>query len=251
MADPTDGDGGIGDVAVLVGRLGLQFDDLGLVEQAMSHRSWCAEHPGNPSYERLEFLGDAVLGWVTADAAFRRFPDMSEGQLTGIRKGVVNTMALAEMAAELGIGPYIKLGRGEAAAGGSSKPSILADAMEALIGAAYLDRGSTRAYEFVESLIASRVEATAERLDELDFKTTLQELLAGAGMAPPLYDITEQGPDHQKRFFATVSASGRVLGAGEGPSKRSAEQGAAAAATRTLATELNSATDDRGDTRLP
>ena len=173
MADPTDGDGGIGDVAVLVGRLGLQFDDLGLVEQAMSHRSWCAEHPGNASYERLEFLGDAVLGWVTADAAFRRFPDMSEGQLTGIRKGVVNTMALAEMAAELGIGPYIKLGKGEAAAGGSSKPSILADAMEALIGAVYLDRGSTMAYEFVESLIADRVEATAERLDELDFKTTL------------------------------------------------------------------------------
>jgi len=247
----TPADGGAEDVAALISSLGLCFDDVGLVDQAMSHRSWCAENPGHASYERLEFLGDAVLGWVTADCAFRQFPDMSEGQLTGIRKGVVNTMALAEMAAELGIGRYIKLGRGEAAAGGSTKPSILADAMEALIGATYLDRGSATAYEFVESLIAIRVEATAERLDELDFKTTLQELLAGAGMAPPVYDLTEQGPDHQKRFFATVSVGGRVLGAGEGSSKRSAEQGAAAAATRTLGTELTSAADDRGDTRSP
>jgi ribonuclease III len=242
----VDGDRG---VAELTDRLGLKFDDLGLVAQAMSHRSWCAENPGHESYERLEFLGDAVLGWVTADAAFRRFQEMSEGQLTGIRKGVVNTVALAELAVELGIGPYIKLGKGEAAAGGSSKPSILADAMEALIGAIYLDLGSAVAYDFVASRIADRVELTAERLDELDFKTTLQELLAGAGMAPPLYNITEQGPDHQKRFFATVSVGGTVLGAGEGRSKRSAEQSAAAAATRTLATELGGATTDRGEAR--
>ena len=187
----VDGDD---DVAELTDRLGLRFDDLGLVAQAMSHRSWCAENPGHESYERLEFLGDAVLGWVTADAAFRRFQEMSEGQLTGIRKGVVNTVALAELAVELGIGPYIKLGKGEAAAGGSSKPSILADAMEALIGAIYLDRGSATAYDFVASLIADRVELTAERLDELDFKTTLQELLAGAGMAPPRVRHLRAGP---------------------------------------------------------
>ncbi len=215
----------------------------------MSHRSWCAENPGHESYERLEFLGDAVLGWVTADAAFRRFPEMSEGQLTGIRKGVVNTMALAELAVELGIGPFIKLGKGEAAAGGSRKPSILADAMEALIGAIYLDCGSTTAYDFVTSLIAERIESTADRLDELDFKTTLQELLAAAGMAAPVYDLSEQGPDHEKHFFATVSVGGTVLGAGEGRSKRSAEQSAAAAATRTLATELGGASVERGDTR--
>ena len=231
-------DGAGDDVSTLIERLGLRFNDTGLVAQAMAHRSWCAENPGHESYERLEFLGDAVLGWVTADAAFRRFPEMSEGQLTGIRKGVVNTVALAELAGELGIGPYIKLGKGEAAAGGSSKPSILADAMEALIGAIYLDSGSATAYDFVTSLIADRIEMTAERLDELDFKTTLQELLASAGMAPPVYDLSEQGPDHQKHFFATVSVSGTVLGAGEGRSKRSAEQSAAAAATRTLASEL-------------
>jgi ribonuclease-3 len=229
---------GAGDgVAALIDRLGLRFDDAGLVAEAMSHRSWCAENPGHASYERLEFLGDAVLGWVTADVAFQRFPEMSEGQLTGIRKGVVNTGALAELAVEIGIGPYIKLGKGEAAAGGSGKQSILADAMEALIGAIYLDRGADTAYAFVEALVVDRVEETAERLDELDFKTTLQELIAGSGLSPPLYDISEQGPDHQKRFFATVSVGGTVLGTGEGSSKRSAEQSAAAAAARTLATE--------------
>ena len=242
-------DGAGDDVSTLIERLGLHFDNLGLVVQAMSHRSWCAENPGHESYERLEFLGDAVLGWVTADVSFRRFPQMSEGQLTGIRKGVVNTVALAELASELGIGPYIKLGKGEAAAGGSRKPSILADAMEALIGAIYLDLGSASAYDFVASLIAERVGTTAERLDELDFKTTLQELLAAAGMPPPAYQISEQGPDHQKHFFATVSAGGTVLGAGEGRSKRSAEQSAAAAATRTLATELGGAGPDLDDAR--
>jgi ribonuclease III len=230
-------DGTDHDLSALTDRLGLSFEDLGVVAEAMSHRSWCAENPGHASYERLEFLGDAVLGWVTADVAFRRFPEMSEGQLTGIRKGVVNTLALAELAVELDIGPFIRLGKGEAAAAGSSKPSILADAMEALIGAIYLDRGSAIAYHFVEELVVARVVETAARLDELDFKTTLQELLAAAGMPSPLYDITEQGPDHQKRFFATVLVGGTALGTGEGSSKRSAEQGAAAAATRTLTSE--------------
>jgi ribonuclease-3 len=236
---------GFADVAELLERLGLKFNDIGLAEQAMAHRSWCAEHPGNQSYERLEFLGDAVLGWVTADASYRRFPDMSEGELTGIRKGVVNTAALAEMAAELGIGPYLKLGKGEAAGGGAAKPSILADAMEALIGAVYADGGSDAAYDFVASLITDRIVATADRLDELDFKTTLQELLAAAGLDSPVYDISEQGPDHQKRFFATVSVGGNVLGGGEGRSKRKAEQSAAAAASKALAAERG----DRGSGR--
>jgi ribonuclease-3 len=236
---------GFADVAELVQRLGLEFGDIALAEQAMAHRSWCAEHPGNQSYERLEFLGDAVLGWVTADASFRRFPEMTEGELTGIRKGVVNTSALAEMAGELGIGPYLKLGKGEAAGGGAAKASILADAMEALIGAVYLDRGADAAYAFVVSLIAGRIVSTADRLDELDFKTTLQELLAAAGLDSPVYDISEQGPDHQKRFFATVSVSGNVLGGGEGRSKRKAEQSAAAAAAKVLAAERG----DRGSGR--
>jgi ribonuclease-3 len=239
-------DAGYRDVATLIERLGLHFDDISLADQAMAHRSWCAENPGHQSYERLEFLGDAVLGWVTADASFRRFPEMSEGELTGIRKGVVNTVALSEMAVEIGLGPHIKLGKGEAAGGGAAKPSILADAMEALIGAIYVDRGPATAYEFVASLIVDRIESTASRLDELDFKTTLQELLAGAGMDAAVYDISEQGPDHEKRFFATVSVGGSVLGAGEGRSKRKAEQSAAAVAARAIAAEQG----DRGGGRI-
>lgn len=218
----------------LVGRLGHQFRDESVIELAMAHRSWCAENPGHASNERLEFLGDAVLGWVTADIAFRRFPAMSEGELTGIRKGVVNTVALANVASELGLGQHIKLGKGEAAAGGSAKASILADALEALIGAVYVDGGSATAYDVVELLVGERISATAERLDQLDYKSTLQELLSGAGKAAPLYDITEEGPDHNKRFFAAVIVDGDVLGTGQGSSKRSAEQAAAAVASKAL-----------------
>jgi ribonuclease-3 len=200
----------------------------------MAHRSWCAEHPGHASNERLEFLGDAVLGWITADIAFRRFPRMSEGDLTGIRKGVVNATALSEVAGELGLGEFVKLGKGEAAAGGARKPSILADAMEALIGALYLDRGGAATYAFVERTLGARIAATAERLHELDFKSSLQELLSAAGRSAPHYDISESGPDHQKRFVAVVLVGGEVLGRGEGRSKRVAEQAAAAQATRAL-----------------
>jgi len=214
--------------------LGYRFADDRVIDQAMAHRSWCAEHPGHPSNERLEFLGDAVLGWVAADVAFRRFPGMSEGQLTGIRKGVVNTNSLAEIATELDLGRHIKLGKGEAAAKGSEKPSILADALEALIGAVYVDGGSATAYAVVEQLVGDRVEATAERLDQLDFKSTLQELVAGAGKVPPRYDITEEGPDHEKRFHADVIIDGHVAGSGHGRSKRVAEQAAAAVASKAL-----------------
>ncbi len=200
----------------------------------MAHRSWCAENPGHASNERLEFLGDAVLGWVTADVAFRRFPAMSEGELTGVRKGVVNTTALAEIATELGLGRHIKLGKGESAAGGAEKPSILADALEALIGAVYLDGGSAVAYRVVEALIADRLAATAERLDQLDYKSTLQELVAAAGKSAPIYDLSEDGPDHDKRFFAKVIVDDAVLGTGHGRSKRTAEQAAAAVASKAL-----------------
>jgi ribonuclease-3 len=200
----------------------------------MAHRSWCAENPGHASNERLEFLGDAVLGWVTACLAFERFPEMSEGELTGIRKGVVNATALSEMATELGLGDFVKLGRGEAAAGGASKRSILSDAMEALIGALYLDRGSVVAHEFVEHLISDRIDATADRLHELDFKSTLQELLASLGRPAPVYVLSETGPDHDKRFMAAVRVGGAELGRGGGRSKRLAEQAAAAAATQLL-----------------
>jgi ribonuclease-3 len=221
-------------LAELVERLGHRFIDGTIVDTAMAHRSWCAENPGHASNERLEFLGDAVLGWITADLAFRRFPGMSEGELTGVRKGVVNTGALAEIATELGLGRHVKLGKGEAAAKGSEKPSILADALEALIGAIYVDGGSTVAYGIVETLIAERLDSTAERLDQLDYKSTLQELVAASNRSAPVYDLSEDGPDHDKRFFAKVIIDGAVLGTGHGRSKRTAEQAAAAVASKAL-----------------
>ena len=217
----------------LADRLGYEFQDDSIVDTAMAHRSWCAENPGHASNERLEFLGDAVLGWVTAHLAFERFPAMSEGELTGVRKGVVNTIALSQIAIELGLGKHILLGKGESAAGGAGKPSILADALEAVIGAVYVDGGPAAAYEVVERLIGERLAVTAGRLDQLDYKSTLQELVAGAGKAP-IYDLTEEGPDHDKRFFAKVIVDGTVLGTGHGRSKRTAEQAAAAVAAQAL-----------------
>lgn len=221
-------------VAELIDRLGYEFDDPSLVEEAVSHRSWCAEHPGHVSNERLEFLGDAVLGWVTADVAFCEFEDLSEGDLTGIRKGVVNAASLAEIAGELRLGEYVRLGKGEAAAGGALKVSILSDTMEAVIGAIYVDGGPGPAYEFVRRLVVGRVRDTAGRLDELDYKSTLQEMLATAGRSAPSYDVAEAGPDHDKIFSAVVHVDGEPLGAGGGNSKRRAEQAAAAVAVKSL-----------------
>ena len=218
----------------LTERIGYRFTDDTVLSTAMAHRSWCAENPGHASNERLEFLGDAVLGFVTAHLAFQRFPGMSEGQLTGVRKGVVNTIALAQIASELDLGRHIKLGKGESAAGGAEKSSILADALEAVIGAVYVDGGDAVAYEVVERLIGERLDLTAGRLDQLDFKSTLQELVAGAGKTAPIYDISEEGPDHDKRFSAKVIVDGTVLGTGHGRSKRTAEQAAAAVAAKAL-----------------
>ena len=141
----------------------------------MAHRSWCAEHPGTVSNERLEFLGDAILGWVVADLAFRRFSDLPEGALTGVRKGVVNALALADVAEDLGLGSFLLLGRGEDAAGGREKPSILSDALEAVFGAVYVDGGPDVAYGVIERLIGPRLAETAAHLDHLDHKSRLQE----------------------------------------------------------------------------
>jgi ribonuclease-3 len=200
----------------------------------MAHRSWCAEHPGTLSNERMEFLGDAVLGWVVADLAFRRFADLPEGALTGVRKGVVNALALAEVAEELDLGSFLLLGRGEDAAGGREKPSILSDAFEAVLGAVYVDGGPEQAYAMVERLIGPRLADTAAHLDHLDHKSRLQEQVASGGGPPPEYVTRAEGPDHAKRFFATVLVAGNEIGRGTGRSKKAAEQSAAAAACATL-----------------
>lgn len=196
----------------------------------MAHRSWCAEHPGALSNERLEFLGDAILGWVVADLAFRRFSELPEGDLTGVRKGVVNALALAAVAEELDLGSFLLLGRGEDAAGGREKPSILSDALEAVFGAVYVDGGPSEAYALIERLIGPRLASTAEHLDHLDNKSRLQELLATDAGRGPEYVTRAEGPDHAKRFFAAVLADGVVIGEGTGRSKKAAEQAAAMAA---------------------
>jgi ribonuclease-3 len=200
----------------------------------MAHRSWCAEHPGTLSNERLEFLGDAVLGWVVADLAFRRYAELPEGALTGVRKGVVNALALAHVAEELELGGFLLLGRGEDAAGGREKPSILSDALEAVFGAVYVDGGSPAAYDVIERLIGPRLAAIAANLDHLDHKSRLQEQVAMDGATAPEYVTRAEGPDHAKRFYATVVVDGTVIGEGSGRSKKAAEQAAAAAACARL-----------------
>lgn len=234
--DPRDApDRGQADLAELSRRLGHSFGQPELLARAMAHRSWCAEHGGQPSNERLEFLGDAVLGWVVADLVFRRHGELAEGKLTDLRKSVVSERALAEVATELHLGEHLLLGRGEDAGGGRSKDSILADALEAVIGAVYLDGGAAAAFELVERLLRDRLAQAVERLDRLDHKTMLQELAARHHDAAPVYVLHEEGPDHAKRFFASVYVLGRLLGEGEGRSKKLAEQAAAEVACSRLA----------------
>jgi ribonuclease-3 len=227
-------DNAVPDLAALAATIGHEFSDLQLLRRAMAHRSWCAETPGERSNERLEFLGDAVLGWVIADIAFHQFDTLAEGLLTDIRKSVVNAIALAEVAEEIGIGPYLLLGKGEASAGGAEKPSILSDAFEAVLGAVYLDGGTEPAYAMVRRWVAPRMSTSTDRLDQLDNKTQLQELAARAGRGAPVYNVTSTGPDHAKSFAATVSVDGDVLGDGAGRSKKAAEQSAASVAAAAL-----------------
>ena len=188
-----------------------------------------------PSNERLEFLGDAVLGWVVADLAYRRHDELTEGKLTDLRKSVVNASALAEVALEIGLGDCLLLGKGEDAAGGRTKPSILSDALEAVLGAVYLDGGTEAAFALIERLLAHRMGVAAQHLDRLDYKTVLQELTARLLDTAPVYVLSESGPDHDKRFVATVIVAGDKVGSGEGRSKKTAEQAAAEQAWLTLA----------------
>ena len=220
-------------LAALAERIGYRFVDWSLLERSLAHRSWCAETPGAISNERLEFLGDAVLGWAIADLVYHRYP-VAEGQLTDLRKSVVNAIALAEVAQVIGLGEHVLLGRGESAAGGSDKPSILSDAFEAVLGAVYLDGGAEAAYEMVERLVVPRMPDSADSMGQFDQKTQLQELSARLGRGAPVYELSSNGPDHAKTFPARVLVDGEVLGVGTGRSKKAAEQLAATEACLAL-----------------
>lgn len=214
-------------------RLPRRFGDEGLLARALTHRSWCAESPGDESNERLEFLGDAVLGLVVTDHLYRAHPSLPEGEMAKIRATVVSSVALAEAAAELGVGDALRLGKGEDGSGGRRKTSILADAAEALIGAVYLDAGWEAAAELVLDLLAEPIAEAASGPGGTDYKTRLQELSALRFESLPRYSVTERGPDHAKHFSAEVEVGDR-RGTGEGRSKKQAEQAAAQMAWEAL-----------------
>jgi ribonuclease-3 len=206
--------------------LGVDLPDE-LLTIALTHRSYSYENGGLPTNERLEFLGDAVLGLVITDTLYRGHPDLPEGQLAKLRAAVVNMKALAGVARRLDVGAYLRLGKGEESTGGRDKSSILADTLEALIGAVYIDRGLGEASALVHRLFDPLIADSATRGAGLDWKTSLQELTASNVLGVPEYSIEESGPDHQKFFRATVRVSDREWGTGEGRSKKEAEQRAA------------------------
>jgi ribonuclease III len=218
--------------------LGLRFGSQELYTWAFTHRSFAYENGGLPTNERLEFLGDAVLGLVITDLIYRAFPKLPEGQLAKLRAATVNMNVLADVARELGVGEAVQLGRGEELSGGRDKSSILADTLEAILGAVYLDKGLPRASALVRRLFEKRVIEAAGRGAALDYKTSLQELAASNLGGMPSYAIEEEGPDHAKRFTATVSVAGVAYGSGRGRSKKEAEQNAAREAFETLASRV-------------
>ncbi|CAN5612749.1 ribonuclease III [soil metagenome] len=198
-----------------------------LLRRAMTHRSYAYEHDDAPHNERLEFLGDAVLGVIITDSLYRTNPDSAEGQLAKLRAAVVNTRALAQVARDAGLGSYILLGRGEEATGGRDKASILADTTEAVIGCAYLCHGMPAASALVHHLLDPLMAESAKWGAALDWKTSLQELASTAALDGPEYVVGSEGPDHDKTFTARAVVSDEVLGQGEGSSKKAAEQAAA------------------------
>lgn len=207
--------------------LGIRFLDEDLRATALVHRSYAFENGIDTTNERLEFLGDAVLGLVVTDMAFEAFPDMPEGELAKLRAAIVNAQALADVARSLELGHLVRLGKGEEQSGGRDKASILADALEAVFGAVYLDLGLEEARLLIERLFRPLMEAYARGEGERDYKTILQEIASRELHTMPEYRLEERGPDHEKEFTATVFLDGERSGVGVGKSKKEAEQRAA------------------------
>jgi ribonuclease-3 len=217
--------------------LGLAIDPK-LLARALTHRSYAYEQGGLPTNERLEFLGDSVLGLVVTEHLFSSYPDLSEGQLAKLRAAVVNSRALADVARSLDLGDVIRLGRGEEATGGRDKSSILADTMEAVIGAVFLEHGIDSARILVHHLFDPLMAEVATRGAGLDWKTSLQEVASLSGLGVPVYVVEESGPDHAKTFEATVRLDHESYGPGVGRNKKEAEQNAAASAFAALRSTL-------------
>lgn len=223
----TGAGGGEGGLAALEAAIGYSFEDPALLRQALQHRSFVAENDGASSNERLEFLGDAVLGVIVTDELYRTWAHAPEGVLAKARAAVVSSENLAECAAAYDLGEHLALGKGEDQSGGREKPSILADAMEAVIGAVYLDGGVEAARRFVLEAVGHGLEDAVTGEGSKDFKTRLQELSAQVLSKLPSYTVEGRGPDHAKEFEAKVLLDGVVAGSGRGRSKKQAEQAAA------------------------
>jgi ribonuclease-3 len=221
----------------LAAKIDYLFTEPELLDRALAHRSWCAEEGESDSNERLEFLGDAVLGLVVAEYTYRTYPELSDGVMSKVRASVVNTRALAEIALELEIAAHLRLGRGEDQSGGRTKESILADATEAVIGAVYLDGGLEEARRMILDLLRDRIALAVGEPGESDHKSRLQEEAVRLGRGVPHYELEGSGPDHARRYLATVYVAGQRLGSGEGRSKKDAEQVAAQVAYGSLAVE--------------
>jgi len=238
-ADGPAGGGPAGaDAGALAKALGHAFRDAGLLARALVHRSAPNERPEAcpASNERLEFLGDAVLDLVVADMLYRRFPDAAEGELTRYKAALVSELALAEVARDIGLGRHLVLGRGEEETGGRDKPSILSDALEAVLGAVYLDAGTAAVEAIVRRLFGdalASVEATG--IPRGDYKTALQEWTQARGLGLPSYRLAAtEGPDHARRYTVVATLGGKELATGQGPSKREAERLAARGALAAL-----------------
>lgn len=218
--------------AALIGKLGVDIDPE-LLSLALTHRSYAYENGAIPHNERLEFLGDSILGQAVTVHLFTRHPELDEGSLAKRRASVVSTVALAEVARTIGLGEHLRLGRGEDQTGGRDKDSILADTMEAVFGATFLSAGSEAATGLVLRLLEPLLADPARYGAAMDPKTSLQELAARLSLSPPTYAITAEGPDHHRRFTATVTV-GEVMSTGIGSSKKQAEMAGALAVWRQL-----------------
>ena len=210
-----------------------------MLELALTHRSFSYEAGGIPTNERLEFLGDSVLGLIVTEELYKKFPDLDESRLSPLRSGVVNMKALAQIAREIKLGSHLRIGKGEESTNGRDKNSILADSLEALVGAIYLQHGYEKTAEIILNWMKPSLDSVLTLGAALDAKTALQELAASMNLASPEYEISESGPDHDKSFIATALVGSERFPTGHGKSKREAEQSAAKLAHEHLSSRLN------------
>lgn len=229
MASPQTRTGSVPapESSALLERLGVHIT-AGTLERALTHRSYAYEHGGLPTNERLEFLGDSVLGFVVTDHLFTAFPDLPEGDLARRRAAIVSTRALAKVARRIGVGPHVRLGTGETRTGGADKDSILADTFEALIGAVYRDHGAVAAAALVHRHVVPLLDEPDLLRESTDWKTVVAEAASRHGLGEVRYDIEGQGPAHDPRFRATLTVGGRAFGSAVASSKKQAERDAAA-----------------------